>query len=99
MNKMYSICLMVVINNNHQCVTAKQVINNEDDAINEYFKLDKKKSETSFDIQRKVKMPVESYLKVDVTNLDDSSLSVLDKYNFFSKIQEIKDKARLPFVD
>lgn len=97
--KIYSFCLIAVVKGKEHCMSSKKVFDDEDKAISKYFEMEKKKDSIKESLTRRVKTPVELYLNFNVSNTQDSSLDTFERYNFFSKIQEIKDKARLPFKD
>lgn len=77
-------------NSKEVIVTSKTI--KEDIAMQDYFKLERK-----CNVLKQEFKDVE--LRFDVNNLEDSRLNVLERYNFFSKIQFEKDKQRLPFND
>lgn len=90
--KIYVFFIVVTKDNkNKECVLDSQK-HDEESAIQEYFKLEKKCN----DLKDK---SLNAQLLFEVHNLKDSSLNILEKYNFFSKIQFEKDKQRLSFND
>jgi hypothetical protein len=90
--KVYVFTIVVTKDNNSKEVIADSKATEENAAMQEYFKLERKCNSLKGEFK-------EVDLRFDVNNLEDSSLNVLERYNFFSKIQFEKDKQRLPFND
>lgn len=90
--KIYVFTIVATKENNSREVIADSKVTEENDAIREYFKLERKCNSLKQEFK-------DTELHFDVNNLEDSSLNVLERYNFFSKIQFEKDKQRLPFND
>ena len=91
MEKVYNLSIVRIHNGDKQCVKNCKV-DKEDLAVKEYFKLERKANELRSEYPND-----EIDLLFEVDNLDDHNLNSYEKYNFFSIIQGIKDKGRLPF--
>ena len=87
--KLYVFTIVVTReNNSKEIVDGCKVNNDENEALKEYFRLERKANTIN-----------NANLLFEVNNLEDSTLDHLERYSFFSKVQEEKDKQRLPFND
>lgn len=90
--KIYVFTIVATKKNNSKEVIVTSKTIEEDIAIKDYFKLERK-----CNVLKQEFKDVE--LRFDVNNIEDSSLNVLERYNFFSKIEFERTKQRLPFND
>lgn len=82
---------LVIVHNGSKDIYKHSEVDAEDLAIKEYFVLEHKQK------LLKIDRPTDEIdLFFEVNNLDDPSLDNYEKYNFFSIIQGIKAKQRLP---
>ena len=93
MKKNYVITLLAIEPNDRKIIMSDRT-DNEETAINLYFHYEKVQKT----IQAEVDKSIEVVLLFDVF-CEDSFYNAIERYDFFSKIQSIKDKVRLPFGD
>lgn len=92
MKKMYSITLLAIDNGDKQIVDNVRIVDDEDAAISAYFQFEKMRD----GIKAKLDESIEVVVLFDVF-CHDASCNAIARYEFYSKIQAIKDKRRLPF--
>lgn len=86
--KLYVLTVVAIKDNGSKEPIDGCKVNNEEDALKEFFRL-----------ERKANTFKNANVIFEVNNLEDSSLDHLERYNFFSKVQTERDKQRLPFRD
>lgn len=92
MKKMYSITLLAIDNGDKQIVDNVRIADDEDAAISAYFQFEKMRN----DLKAKIDSSIEVVVLFDVF-CHDSECNAIARYEFYSKIQAIKDKRRLSF--
>lgn len=89
--KVFSFTIIAIDNGDKVVLQNTQVNNDESIALDEYFTLERMRDELRSRFEN-----VEFELLFDVF-CEDRGMNQLARYEFFSKVLEIKNKARLPF--
>lgn len=89
--KTYSFNIIAIDGGDKVCLYNSKVDNDESAALDEYFRLEALRDEFASRFEN-----IEVHLFFDVF-CEDADLNCIARYEFFSKVIEIKNRARLPF--